>query len=360
MIHFFTREISRSRQYIYSLITVFSVSAGCYTLSHYIGYRVVAFLLLLTVSFIAMLFDILPVLVTAVFTALIWDFFFIPPHFTLRVRETEDMTLLMMYLVIAMINAALTFKVRQAEKVAREREEKANAVKLYNTMLNSLSHELRTPIATIIGATDNLQNNNARLTQQNRHDLVGEIAQASLRLNQQVENLLNMSRLESGFIEPKKNWCDVNELVYDVVKMVEENKVSQKIAINVNPDLPLFKLDEGMLLQIVYSLLSNATLYTPAESRIDVVATCYADVLHIIITDDGQGFPEEEINSVFDKFYRLKNSKAGGTGLGLSIVRGFAEAMGGTVQLENIQPHGAQFTVRIPAETSYLKNLKNE
>ncbi len=269
------------------------------------------------------------------------------------------MIMLAMYFVIAMINAVLTYKIRQIEKISRQKEERANTVKLYNTLLNSLSHELRTPIAAIIGATDNLQSNSSKLTALNRYELIAEISKASFRLNQQVENLLNMSRLESGFIQPKNDWCDISEIIYTVTKEIEENKIAQKITININPDIPLFKLDKGLLQQVIYNLLNNAVQYTPPQSNIDIVAISYSDVLQIIIEDDGNGFPEAEIDSVFDKFYRLKNTQAGGTGLGLSIVRGFTEAMGGTVSLENIKPHGARFTVAIPAQRTYLKNLKH-
>jgi len=179
-------KISRPRQYLFSVLMVCIISAICYGLSTYIGYHVVGFILLLTVSLIAVVFDILPVLLTALLTALIWDYFFIPPHFTFYVSSTEDMIMLLMYFVIAMINAVLTYKIRQVEKIAMQKEEKANTVKLYNTLLNSLSHELRTPIATIIGATDNLQNNSSKLTPQNRYDLIAEISKASFRLNQLV------------------------------------------------------------------------------------------------------------------------------------------------------------------------------
>jgi two-component system, OmpR family, sensor histidine kinase KdpD len=360
MTDLFINKVSKSRQYLFSTLIVCTVSAICYALSTYIGYRVVAFILLITVSLIAVVFDIFPVLLTALFTALIWDFFFIPPHFTFNVGSTEDLILLLMYFVIAMINAVLTYKIRQVEKIARQREEKANTLKLYDTLLNSLSHELRTPIATIIGATDNLQNNSSKLTPQNKHELLAEISKASFRLNRQVENLLNMSRLESGIIQPKKDWCDINETIYGVVKTIEENGPLQSISININPDIPLFKLDRGMLEQIVYNLLINATIYTPPDSKIGIAAMCYADVLQIVVEDDGSGFPVDEIKNVFDKFYRLKDAKTGGTGLGLSIVKGFTESMGGTVQLENATPHGAVFIVNIPAQTSYLKNLNNE
>jgi two-component system sensor histidine kinase KdpD len=357
----FINTVSKPKQYLFSILLIAVVAAACYFfLSAITGYRVVAFILLLTVSLLAMLFDILPVLVAAAVSALTWNYFFIPPHFSLRIGATEDYILFFMYFVIASVNAVLTYKIRQVEKVARQKEEKANTVKLYNTFLNSLSHELRTPIAAIIGATDNLQSNTAKLSPQNKNELITEISKASFRLNQQVENLLNMSRLESGFIQPKKDWCDINEIVYDAVKRMEENNISQKINININPAIPLFKLDKGMLDQLIYNLLNNAAIYTAPGSVINIIAGCHTDVLELIIEDNGKGFPEEEIGKVFDKFYRIKNSQAGGTGLGLSIVKGFTEALGGTVSLQNIATGGARFTIDIPAETSYLKNLKNE
>ncbi len=347
-------------QYIFSITGVILAALLCYPISFLIGYRAVALVLLVTVSSAAMVFDIFPVLVAATLSAIIWNFFFIPPRFTFHIGDAEDWLLFAMYFLISLLHAVLTFKIRQIEKVARQREEKEHTVKLYNTLLNSLSHELRTPIAAIIGATDNLQSGNARLTPQNRNELLGEISKASFRLNQQVENLLNMSRLESGFIQPKNDWCDINEIVYDAVKRLEENNVTQKISININPDIPLFKIDKGMLEQVIYNLINNAALYTTKGSTIFITAACYADVLELRIEDNGNGFPAAEINNVFDKFYRLKNSRTGGPGLGLSIVKGFTEAMGGNVVLENITTGGARFIITIAAETSYLKNLKNE
>src|SRR5436189_3547487 len=166
-----------------------------------------------------------------------------------------------MYFVIAMISAVFTYKLKQVEKAANLKEERANSVKLYNTILNSLSHELRTPLAAIIGATDNLQTN-SHLTHKDREQLIAEISTASLRLNQQVENLLNISRLESGHIQPKNDWCDIIELIYDVVKRVEENNPERKIHISINQDLPLCSLDKGMLDQVIYNLLNNAAIHT--------------------------------------------------------------------------------------------------
>jgi two-component system sensor histidine kinase KdpD len=356
----FIRSTSTTQQYLFSVLAVLFTAVCCYFLSPYAGYRVMGFLLLLTVSLLAILFDIVPVLLAATLSALIWDFFFIPPHFTFRIGNTEDLIMLLMYFIIALVNGVLTYKIRQVETAMREKEERENAVKLYNTMFNSLSHELRTPIAAIIGATDNLLDKNEKLTMLNRHTLLAEISKASLRLNRQVDNLLNMSRLESGIIQPKKDWCDIEELIYATVKHIEENGIIRTITININPNIPLFRTDKGMLEQVVYNLLSNAVLYTESGSRIDVIAACHTDILQIVIEDNGPGFPKEEIKHVFDRFYRLQHAKAVGTGLGLSIVKGFTDALGGSVVLENRAKGGAKFIIEIPAETSYLKNLKNE
>ena len=203
MSELFINKVSKTKQCLFSLLLVGIISLVCFGFSSFIGYRVVAFILLVTVSLIAITFDILPVLVAAVLSSLAWNFFFIPPRFTFHIGATDDLILFVMYFIIALVNAVLTHKIKQIQKEARQKEEKASAVKLYNTLLNSLSHELRTPIATIIGAADTLLANNMKLTEEDKGELLAEISKASFRLNQQVENLLSMSRLESGFLQPK-------------------------------------------------------------------------------------------------------------------------------------------------------------
>lgn len=346
--------ISKKRQYLYSIAVIVLVSVVCFGLSGLVGYRVIAFILLVTVSLVAITFDILPVLLSATLSAFIWDFFFIPPRFTIHVDTTEDTILLIMYFVIAMVNAVLTYKIRQVEKASRLKEERANSVKLYNTILNSLSHELRTPIAAITGATDNLQTN-PHLTSENKEQLITEISKASLRLNQQVENLLNISRLESGHIKPKNDWCDIVELIYEVVKRVEETNPGRRIGISVNPDMPLCSLDAGMLEQIIYNLLNNAAIHTEPGCKIDISAACHADRLEITIEDSGKGFSGVDIKQVFEKFSRSNNPESAGSGLGLSIVKGFTEALGGIVTL-HAGAGGSRFVVFIPVKTTnYLK-----
>ena len=355
----FNKKPSSHTQYAVSILLVVLLSIFCFAAINIIGYKVVALLLLLLVSLLAMVFDIYPVLVAAASSAVIWNFFFIPPIFTFHINSAEDSLLFLMYFFVATVNAVLTFKIKQAEKKARDREEKAHTIKLYNTLLNSLSHELKTPVATIIGSVDTLKENDNKLSAQNKKDLLTQIEIAGLRLNTQVENLLNMSRLETGSLQLKKNWCDLNELIFTVIRQFE-NITTQQIIFKQNETLPLFKMDITLMEQVLQNILSNAIQYTAPNTTITIVAGHLQENCIITITDNGKGFPEAEMQFAFDKFYRLPNTKTGGTGLGLSIVKGFVEAHNGTIELKNNEPTGAVFTIQIPAETSYINNLKNE
>ncbi len=353
-------KINTINQYLLSISFVVLVASCSYFFYNLFGYMVAALILMVTVSLIAMFFDIRPVLVAALLSALLLNFFFIPPKFTFHIENAEDILLFFMYFIIAFVNAALTYKIRGIEKVANKKEEKENIFKLYNTLLLSLSHELRTPISTIIVATDNLQADNQNLSEQNKAELLSEISKASLRLNLQVENLLNMSRLESGNIQPKMDWCDINELIYAGVNSLKENLENHKINIVIEKDIPFCKLDVGLMEQVLHNLILNATLYIPKDAIITIIANLNDQRLILIVEDNGGGFNEDEIDKVFEKFYRSKNTSTGGTGLGLSIVKGFIQAHNGTIRLENIKAGGARFTIEIPVETNYLNNLKNE
>ena len=317
-------------------------------------------MLLVTVSILAMFLDIVPVLMAALLSALIWDFFFIPPRFTLTVGTAEDQLLLLMYFIVAMINAVLTNKIRQMEKEVKAKEDKERSVKFYNTLFSSLSHEMRTPITTIIGCIDNLQSNSPRLSEKDRDDLLSEISVASIRLNHQVENLLNMSRLEAGVLRIKKDWCDINDLIHKTLQRLEPNLQKYKVAVEVPENLPLFKLDFGLMEQVLYNLIVNATQHTPEDTLITIQADFNNDRLVITIADNGFGFPEKEIDKAFDKFYRIKGSSPAGTGLGLSIVKGFVEAHNGIIKLENLPVRGSKFTTEILTEKSDVNRLKNE
>jgi two-component system sensor histidine kinase KdpD len=483
-------------QYFTTSILVILSSIACFLVNEYIGYQVVSFVLLFLISLLAVFYGTGPILVSATLSALIWDYFFIPPQFTLHIQRPEDMLMLAMFFIIALLNGILTSRVRRQEIKIRIREERTHALyqlarelttasgfdevttiakkyvqkyfnldcvfilknefnllntevmhetsiklsqndmsiaawvfknsdkagkhtdtlpsgdftfypltgtsdnmgviavehkkvfthgeeqfweailsqisgkierellrnaakktylltesdKLYKTLFNSISHELRIPVSTIMGASDTLLSQS--LPEDTKNNLYSEISTASVRLNRLIENLLNMSRLESGQITLKPDWCDVHDLVNRVSEILKTELQHFKLSVVIPPDMPLVYIDFGVMEQVLYNLLLNATQNTPYKTNIRIKIFYDNGFLTFQVMDRGKGFPEADLSVVFNKFYRGPDAKAGGTGLGLSIVKGFVEALEGAVVANNRQNGGAIFTIRIPAKVS--------
>jgi two-component system, OmpR family, sensor histidine kinase KdpD len=494
----FTSNIS---QYFSASLIVILIALICFSLKSFIGYQVVSFALLFVVSTLAFFFGTGPILLSATLSALIWDFFFIPPPYTLHVDKTEDMLMLIMFFIIALLSGVLTSRVRRQEKKIRIREERTNALyqltrelsiatgiegviniakndinkyfnlksrillkndtnqldhiskddtnvilsrndmsvaewtfqhstkagkhtdtlpscdytfyplkgnqmnlgviaiqqanvftqgeeqfweafisqisgkfereylrniakqayllnesdKLYKTLFNSISHELRIPVATIMGASDSL------LTLQHpeeiRRELSHEIFKASKRLNRLIENLLNMSRLESGRISPRLDWYDIHDLINKVTENLQDELKPFHLHVVIPDNMPFVKIDFGLMEQVLYNLIYNATQYASNSMSLRVKAFYENGITTLQVMDRGPGFPKKEISFIFNKFYRLEGSQAGGTGLGLSIVKGFVEALKGTVTVENRKNGGAIFTIKIPTETPEIDKI---
>jgi two-component system sensor histidine kinase KdpD len=226
--------------------------------------------------------------------------------------------------------------------------------KLYKTLFNSVSHELRIPVAAIMGASDALLANS--YPEQIRNELYTEIFKASDRLNRLIENLLNISRLETGKIAPHIDWCDINDLFNKVVDNLKDDLKPFCPEIVVPTSMPLVKLDFGLMEQALHNLVYNSCKYSNPGTVIRLKA--FYDDGHLIMQemDRGRGFPPDTLPFVFNKFYRAGNQEAGGLGLGLSIAKGFVEALKGTISVENRQHGGARFTIKIPTEISYTNN----
>ena len=485
---------STIRQYLLIPFFVILLSFISYLAKDFIGYQVISFVLLFLVSILALFFGTGPILLAATLSAFIWDYFFIPPQFTMYVGKPEDMLMLIMFFIIALLNGILTSRVRRQEKKIRIREERTHALyqltrdltiatgtgevskiainyikkyfnldcaillkndlnqldnqikhdtkiklsenefsvaswaykhsavagkhtdtlpsaeytffpltgsndnmgviaiqpenvftqgeeqfweaflsqisgryereflrntarkayilnesdKLYKTLFNSISHELRIPVATIMGASDTLLSQG--YPEETKLKLYAEINTASVRLNQLIENLLNMSRLESGRITPRPDWCDVHDLANKVADNLKQELLPFNLTTVIPQDMPLVQIDFGLIEQVLHNLVLNATQNAPAGTQIRVKFFYDQDTLTIQVMDRGNGFPAAELSSVFNKFYRGKEAKAGGTGLGLSIVKGFVEAHQGTVMAENRRNGGAMFTIKIPVK----------
>jgi two-component system sensor histidine kinase KdpD len=240
-------------------------------------------------------------------------------------------------------------RLRDAEQQAKLL---AESERLGRSLLNSISHEIRTPIAAITSAASSLREAAAAGRAEVQQNMVGEIQEAARRLNRLVGNLLNMSRVESGLVRPKLDWCDVADLVQVTLKETSADLARHPVAVNLAGKLPLVQMDFVLMQQALANLLLNVQVHTPPGTPIEVSAAPEDDALVLAVADRGPGLPPESLPLIFDKFYRAPSAPAGGTGLGLAIVKGFVEAQGGTIKAENRPGGGALFTIRLPLAKS--------
>ncbi|MCF6371225.1 sensor histidine kinase [Rhizobium halophilum] len=233
--------------------------------------------------------------------------------------------------------------VQQAARLEGERYREA--------LLSSISHDLRTPLATITGAVTGLRQLGERMTAENRDDLLQSIEEESGRMSRFIANLLDMSRIEAGTLKPKQEWMDVTDVVQSAVERTRKYAPGRLIETGIAPDLPLIRGDSVLLSQVLFNLLDNAVKYGGDES-INVYARRDGKDVLISVTDLGKGVSTEDLDRIFEKFYRRgkPDGRAPGTGLGLSIARGFVEAMGGRIHAESPawKKKGTRIIMRFP------------
>ncbi|MGP8198429.1 MAG: ATP-binding protein [Limisphaerales bacterium] len=228
----------------------------------------------------------------------------------------------------------------------------AESEKLSKALLNSISHELRTPISAITAAASALTALKGSDPPELQKNLAGEIQESASRLNRLVGNLLDMTRLESGAVKPRMEWCDVADLVNVSLRHNERELARHPVNLSLAQPLPLVKMDFVLIEQVLNNLLLNAAAYTPPGTPVDIKASTAPDEMTISVADRGPGLPPEALPQVFEKFYRVPGAPAGGTGLGLSIVKGLVEAHGGHVEARNRPGGGAEFTIYLPLQPS--------
>jgi two-component system, OmpR family, sensor histidine kinase KdpD len=220
--------------------------------------------------------------------------------------------------------------------------------RLHRTLLQSVSHELKTPLATVQAGVEALGNARAGGKEE---QAIPEIQTALRRLNRVINNLLNMSRIESGVLKPGFDWCDVGELIEESIELAGEALHDHRTTIDLDPDLPMMKLDQALMEQCLCNLLLNASAWSEAGSEITIEGRLQGNELVLTVKDEGKGIPPNELPLIFDTFYRGAAAGPGGIGLGLAIVDGFVRAHGGTVKAMNRHPQGAEFVIRISVET---------
>ncbi|MDE2500722.1 MAG: sensor histidine kinase KdpD [Alphaproteobacteria bacterium] len=241
-------------------------------------------------------------------------------------------------------------RVQLAEDVERTRLT-SETEKLRAALLTSISHDLRTPLSVILGAASSLKSQEGTLAPTAHRELVGTIEEEAERLNRFIANLLDMTRLESGAVRPKFDLVDLGDIIGSALRRAGRVLDGHNVSLSLEPGLPLLRLDPVLFEQVLFNLLDNAGKYAPQGSRVDIRATAQPGQVRLDILDEGNGIPAEDLERIFDKFYRVQaaDRKRAGTGLGLAISRGFVEAMGGTVTASNrTDRSGAIFTVTLP------------
>jgi two-component system sensor histidine kinase KdpD len=231
--------------------------------------------------------------------------------------------------------------------------------RLRSALLTSISHDLKTPLASVLGAASTMRDLAGALSDTEKRDLLATVIDESERLNRFIANLLDMTKLESGAIVPNSALHDLGEIVGSALRRASKILTAHKVELVLAADLPMLQLDAVLFEQVLFNLLDNAAKYSPADTTVSIKSQRERDQVVLQIADEGAGIPPDELESVFDKFYRVQKGDhvRPGTGLGLAISRGFVEAMRGTISAANRSDRsGAVLTIRlpVPAQTKAL------
>jgi len=314
----------------------------------FIGYRAVGFIFLIGVLVVGSVSTIGPVLFAAFVSVIAWNLFFIPPLYTFVISNPDDVILCVTYFVAAIITGLLTTKIRDREERLRHAEMLKESEKLHQTLLNSISHELRTPLTAIIGSATALGDEQTPDTKEFRQALAAELTLAADRLNRVIENLLDMSRLNSGVMSLRKEWHDLHDLIGVALRRLGKNLDHFSIDVDIASNLPLIEIDYRLMEHVLSNILINAAQYSPRGTKINISSAAKYGKAVIVIEDQGPGISEESLTKIFEKFYRIPGTPTGGTGLGLSIAKSIVELHGGTIEAENKSDGGARFNILLP------------
>ena len=253
--------------------------------------------------------------------------------------------------------AALVIERGQLAEQARQAEIAAATEKLQTALLNSISHDLRTPLVSITGALTSLDEQSDSLNEAYRKSLIVTAREEADRLNRLVGNLLSMTRIESGVIKLNREPGDIQDVIGTALEQLGTRVAEHEIKVNVPEDFPLVTMDFTLIVQVVVNLLENAVKYSPKGSLIEISVSLVDNKAVLEIMDRGMGIPPVDLTRIFDKFYRVQRPESvSGTGLGLSIGKGIVEAHHGNIYARSREGGGAILAVELPLNDSQEKN----
>ncbi|PPD40848.1 MAG: two-component system sensor histidine kinase KdbD [Methylobacter sp.] len=248
--------------------------------------------------------------------------------------------------------AQAIIRVRLTEQ-ARKTQVEMEAERLRNSLLSSISHDLRTPLATIVGSASTLVEDDNALKAEDKLELNRAIYDEAQRMSSLVNNILDMARLDAGAVEPNKQWYPLDEIIGVVLTRLQKRLMGRQVSVTLPPGIPMVFVDAVMIEQVLVNLLENALRYTPEGSPLEIMAVASEGTVAISVADQGHGLPPGYENKVFEKFYRVRNEAAqSGVGLGLAICKAIVEVHGGSIQAQNRPTGGAVFSFSLPQDYS--------
>ncbi len=289
-----------------------------------------------------------PAIVAGIVSMLGHDFFLVEPVGTLTIARPDEALGLILLLFTALATAQLADSARRGAEAEREAAVARRSDELKTALLRAVSHDLRTPLASIKASVSGLRQTAAAYTEADRAELLAEIEEEADRLDRLVSNLLEASRIEAGTLKPRVRPSDLRELVSAVIGRLQPILAGRQVDLEIPDDLPLVACDYAQIDQVVSNLLENAAHYTPPTSSIAIRAATHGNMVQAEVSDHGPGIPAEDRERLFQPFERGR-TRGRGSGLGLTIARGLVEAHSGRLWVEDAPDGGARLVFTVPA-----------
>ncbi len=308
----------------------------------------VALVFLLAVVLVALRFRRGPVIAVSVLNVAAFNFFFIPPRGTFHVDDPQYLLTFAMMLGVGLIVSGLTERVRARARAQAALQLEAETERVRSALLASISHDLRTPLAVITGASSTLAERGERLGADERAALAQSIYQQARDVSELVSKVLQMTRLEGGAIRLERDWGSLNEIAGAVLRRLRERLADHLVMVDLPEDLPLVRVDASLVEQVLGNLLENAARHTPPRTlirlRAQVAARPGGGEMVVSVEDFGPGLPEGDLERIFRKFHK-------GAGLGLAICRAIVELHQGRIWAERLPGVGTAFRFTLPLQT---------
>jgi len=311
----------------------------------------IAMVYLLAVVIVALRFSRGAAVLTSVLCVAAFDFLFVPPQGTLGVEDVQYLLTFAIMLAVGLIISSLTQSMRRQARAQAKLEMEAETERIRSALLASISHDLRTPLAVMAGASSSLAEGGERLAPGERQALAKSIFEQAREMSEQVAKVLEMTRLETGAIALERDWDSIGEIAAAVVRRLGDHLAGHRVVLDMPDDLPLVRVDATLIEHALANLVENAAKHTPAGTLIQVRGKRRGEELVVSVEDFGPGLGDEDLERLFAKFERAAAEGATrGVGLGLAICRAIVRLHGGRIWAEPLPGAGTAFRFALPVE----------